>query len=115
MSKRLIETLYSRDIGHTYILSSCTIFAFVQILNDDIFNFSCKQSHKDFVTGISWSPDGSKLYSCGWDCSVKCHNVTTGSILECGQASNMEVNGAIVNGNVSAPSLDSEGNAPVAS
>ncbi|XP_064628470.1 methylosome protein WDR77-like [Lineus longissimus] len=75
-----------------------------------------RHSHKDFVTGITWSPDGSKLYSCGWDSSVKCHNMGTGECLECGQTSEMEVqNGGVVNGSASASSMDSEINTPVSS
>lgn len=40
-----------------------------QIYDDD--------THEDFVRGLSWHPSSNKLYSCGWDSSIKSHSIET--------------------------------------
>lgn len=58
--------------GHIFILNTEDISSFTTISN----------AHKDWVTGLTFSPDGSKLASVGWDFKLNIFDTTSKNVIK---------------------------------
>ena len=61
----------------------------ILVLFKSVMTVCCRYldlSHRDFVHGLTW-PNYSKLYTCGWDAQVLCHELETGRSTALGQKS----------------------------
>ncbi|RUS90600.1 hypothetical protein EGW08_001597 [Elysia chlorotica] len=54
--------------------------------DDDMKQIYSNTSHQDFVHGLTW-PSYSRLYTCGWDSQVLCHNIDACTSVALGQRS----------------------------
>ncbi|GFS12382.1 methylosome protein 50-like [Elysia marginata] len=75
---------------------------------DDMKQIYLDTSHQDFVHGLTW-PSYSKLYTCGWDAKVLCHDLDAGLSTEQGQRSSalnsQSTNNEIEDGELGSPGL----------